>query len=324
MSILLLILKIIGIILLSVLGVLLLAVMLILFVPLRYKAEARVGELKKTVPYAAVQVTWLFRLIKLVVTMNGKSVDLSFRLAWIRKGKKASRDREDAKETEEPAEPVKTEKPEEPAKPAKAEETIKPADKKKIPEKKPDRQKKAGKNPKGPSVTQRIEGFTQKILSLPEKIMDLLLTVNEAIGGKTEKLGQMAERASDRIEDTVKKAERFMAEPTPSYMRWLLRRLCRMLRHFRIRNIKGYLHYGTGTPHMTAYAGGLISLILPASAQDFTLDPDFNNTVLHTEMTLNGHVRVCHAAALLIRMALKRDTWTLLKRIRKAGRKGGK
>ena len=77
--VLLMILKIIGIILLVILGLLLTAVLLILFVPVRYQADASFDGK----PDGEAAVSWLFRLVRIRVSYH-EHADVSGRVLWFK------------------------------------------------------------------------------------------------------------------------------------------------------------------------------------------------------------------------------------------------
>lgn len=79
LSILLLILKITGISLLCILGLILLVVVLVLFVPIRYKADVNYENALN----AAARVRWLWPLVNVKVTFDGKKLKLAARVLGI-------------------------------------------------------------------------------------------------------------------------------------------------------------------------------------------------------------------------------------------------
>lgn len=72
MSIVLLILKIVGIIILSLIGLLLAVVLLVLFCPLAYRIKGQYLTDEK--PYLNIRVTWLFRVISLIASYEDEFV----------------------------------------------------------------------------------------------------------------------------------------------------------------------------------------------------------------------------------------------------------
>ena len=392
MSVLLLILKVIGIILLLILGIILLAVLLLLFVPVRYSAKAAVPEdLRLQKPDILFEAGWLLKLVYFRFTLHGKDADAYLRLAWIRKKKggrapdaadedadegangpeavfEAGPETEVVHETVSEAEAVhetvseteavhetvsETEAVHETVSaPASVTEAWETADGQPSGHEENGEHRQTGKKPvfsglkkkktdagaktertdpetgaadkrpdRGKSLRKLGEKVSGAILSIPEKTVDLLLAINDALYGKTEALERMADRAADKVDGIRRKAAAFTKEPIPSYLLWLKGRALRMLRHYRIRSIEGYVDFGTGSPDTTAWTGGLLYMLLPASAEAFELRPDLEETCFDADVRACGHIRICHAAALLLRMALKRDTWRIIKRLRGKNRR---
>lgn len=67
-----------------------------------------------------------------------------------------------------------------------------------------------------------------------------------------------------------------------------------LLRHYKPRRIKGFLHFGTGDPMSTAYLTGILYIILPAKAEDFSVQPSFDEAVFETQISFHGRIRMCH------------------------------
>lgn len=67
-----------------------------------------------------------------------------------------------------------------------------------------------------------------------------------------------------------------------------------LLSHYKPRRIRGYLRFGAGDPALTGYLTGLIYLLLPARADQFSVMPDFHDTVFETEMIFTGYIRSVH------------------------------
>ena len=74
-----------------------------------------------------------------------------------------------------------------------------------------------------------------------------------------------------------------------------------LLRHYRPRRLSGFLHFGTGDPAATAQLTGLLYLVLPARADAFSLQPEFDEAMLEADVSLRGHIRACHLARVLWR-----------------------
>ncbi|MCD7736924.1 MAG: DUF2953 domain-containing protein, partial [Lachnospiraceae bacterium] len=67
-----------------------------------------------------------------------------------------------------------------------------------------------------------------------------------------------------------------------------------LLRHYRVRRGTGYFRFGTGDPALTGELAGLLYLILPTSCGELSIEPQFTDSMLETEMELYGHIRLLH------------------------------
>ena len=349
------ILKIIGIILLVILGLVLLILGLVLFVPFRYQA----GVVRSQgFPDGEASVTWLLRAVRLTVAFKDKKLKgalkvLCFTLkrfgSWDEADKKPSNEGGSTKE--QPADETQAQAAETQGQAAistaedqtvltsaeREDHKLQPeqlkaeSDQLKEKQKEEKKQKKAlkkqEKKPEKLSVKEKINRLINKnmerIAAAPQKAMDLLLMIIDAIDGKAQAAEALAEKLVKKAESAEKKAAPFLEAESINYFKWLLRRLGGLLHHFRIRRIKGFLKFGTGAPDMTGFLTGLLYRILPAGAAGYEVDPYFDQTVFETDTILKGHIRACHILWLVILAALRKDTWHMLRKLRRKD-KGGK
>ena len=128
---------------------------------------------------------------------------------------------------------------------------------------------------------QKIHRFFTAVCQLPGKLEE----AGKKIGGilkKPQEFSELAKKleAGDVLKDVM------------GYLKYILK-------HCSPRSVKGYLHFGTGDPAVTAQLTGLLYLVLPARADKFLLTPDFNEAVFETDLIMKGHVRVCHFLRIL-------------------------
>ncbi len=116
----------------------------------------------------------------------------------------------------------------------------------------------------------------------------------------------------DTINDIPTRVRTFIAKPQESLQRFsesihmlneagagevlkeCWNRLLQLLRHYRVREGEGYFRFGTGDPASTGELTGLIYMILPASCGKISIDPQFTESVLDTELHIRGHIRIIH------------------------------
>jgi hypothetical protein len=90
-----------------------------------------------------------------------------------------------------------------------------------------------------------------------------------------------------------------------------------LLGHFRPRRIEGYLRFGTGDPALSAQLTGVLYLLLPARADRFRIDTEFNDTVLETELVCRGHIRSCHVIRIIWQAFRNKKIRRLIRYLRK-------
>ena len=328
--ILLLILRICGFILLLLLALLLLILLLTLFVPIRYRIRV-VKEPALT--EAEGRISYLLRLVQLLVLYREQEAEISFRIAGrpLRQIRKSFRREKSGAKSEPPAGTGK----EEDDKRISPEETDHNKDNGHRSEQRerqePIRREKdnqvqirpAGRDePSGTSGSPDQEAHRSKNIS--QSVIALISSIPERLMNGILKLFDVLENGTDRADELLAGAEGlkdrtsflFDAE-TEHLVRLLFRSGKKMLRHFRPRQVQGYLHYGFDRPDLTAKCGGLLYCILPAGAKHFDIQPDWEETVFACSMTVSGHVRLCHVVFLALKLLLKRDTWRLIKKLRK-------
>ncbi|MDD2957923.1 MAG: hypothetical protein PHR92_05270 [Lachnospiraceae bacterium] len=337
------ILKIIGIILLIIISLVLLIILSTLFVPVRYRLTAQKNENNL---YGQVRLTWLLHLISFSVEYKENHPLIMVRLFgmdfnklvnwWKNAAKKLSRKKKTSKKKiTSKKKKTKSKKPERKKseasdlKAAKTEVltlgTAKTEIKKEelssgqaaepqklFPEK---TDSAVWEEPKASLgrlaiLKEKIKAFWDRLKLLFQKIKDLASSGNET----AEKIDRIKEKISDL-------KLQFWDDEAKNIYRKLLGHLQFIWKHFRPRKLKGWIRFGTGAPDITGELTGVIYLLLPASAADLTIIPDFNNLVLETDIMMKGHIRVFHlvrtAGALWFDKEVRRF-------IRRARAKGGK
>ena len=322
LHILLTLLKILGWVLLVVLGLILLITLIVLFAPVRYSGRA----VRETGwPEAEVSAGWLFSLIRVEAAFRDRKLSVKGRILWKSFGKSAETGNEESSPEAEEAPVIQVEEitPEPPAppeeiKPEPQTPAQKPPEKKpgkkpdKKPEKKPD--KKPEKKAPAQSLNERLSGLTETLVS---RIYDLL----DKAAGVLDQGEEAVWKAEKKIDDIKRKAEPFTSAASMQYYRRAVSRLLSALRHYMPRRLEGYLRFGTGSADTTGELTGLAYLLLPAGNGQFEICPDFYEAAIACDAGLSGRVRLCHAAAFLVKMLFDRHTWRLLKQLRRK-RKG--
>lgn len=132
----------------------------------------------------------------------------------------------------------------------------------------------------------------KKILRMAWAFLTGLTEIPERLSRIWDKAAGILHRPQEILELAKKLEAQALLGDGLGYLQYLLR-------HYKPRRITGYLRIGTDDPAMSAQLTGLIYLFLPARADQFTIDTEFNDFVFETEMICSGHIRVCHGIRVL-------------------------
>ncbi len=172
-----------------------------------------------------------------------------------------------------------------------------------------------------------------------------------------DRLFDLLDRADTKVDELDRKADEFCKKlrgidpltdwVSRGYYGWVLYKVLKMIAHFGVRKMRGHIRFGTGSPYLTAVAGGALYSWLPIdeitkagdeqetsvpgdemrlvpvrelpgelTEQQMILEADFYRLKMDVDTDFKGHMRVCHAAWLVIQAVTKRDTWMMLKKIK--------
>ena len=352
LSILLGILKIIGILLLTVLVLLLLVLSAILFAPVRY--HLRVEKTEEALEGMA-EISWL-HVIRARLSADGRRRThvLDIRIFGISPAKLHERLRRRKQKKKQQKEKQDTKK----QVPNEINRTNKTDKANKTKTESPDGQAEADSNkqrnicrqeqpsetdinePKeAPQTTgseetnsRQKEKLLARILEmiqmLPYKIRAFCATIKSNVE-RIRELGKQMKRMGERIWSRLQQAAEI-----PEKIQQLLdfvedyhlkelfaegkAELNDLWRHYRPRKATGYLQFGTGDPALTGELTGVLYLLLPAFSE-VQIEPDFNDPMLQTELELSGHIRACHLAATAWRLLRNKKLRRLIAKIRKKG-----
>ena len=352
LSILLGILKIIGILLLAVLVLLLLVLSAILFAPVRY--HLRVEKTEEALEGMA-EISWL-HVIRARLSADGRRRThvLDIRIFGISPAKLRERLRRRKQKKKQQKEKQDTKK----QAPNEINRTNKTDKANKTKTESPDGQAEADRNKQrnicrqeqpsetdinepeeAPQTTgseetnsRQKEKLLARILEmiqmLPYKIRAFCATIKSNVE-RIRELGKHMKRMGERIWSRLQQAAEI-----PEKIQQLLdfvedyhlkelfaegkAELNDLWRHYRPRKATGYLQFGTGDPALTGELTGILYLLLPAFSE-VQIEPDFNDPMLQTELELSGHIRACHLAATAWRLFRNKKLRRLIAKIRKKG-----
>lgn len=259
-------LKIIGILILVILGLFFLLTGIVLFVPIRYRIEAK-GKSTLQSLEMKMNFSWLLHLLSGYVCYRDEKVDWQVRTAW--KKWNISRSEKVAKVEIKPqnfkkSEEIQNQKEEK--KPEKDIEEEKIQQSKNVVNKEERQQRKRKNN----SFANKFQKFFQKIKCIICNLCDKI----KLLGEKKDKVVEFLEN------ETHQKA-------------WgiVKREVIRILKYLRPKKIKGRIRFGFSDPYLTGKTLAILSICYPFYANEISIEPDFENNVLEGELNIKGRMR---------------------------------
>ena len=295
MTVILLILKIVGILLLSLMGIVLFLLALVLFVPIRYQIS---GEIEETVKLQG-KIHWLLHIVSFSFSYEGETSDYGLRIFGFRVGfgkKKASAlDEEDFSEEEITSEAAEKGASEPLVLADKEEES----DVTKQTEKTDTRifkKQKVQRN--SSSIWQRIRRFLQRI---QQKVKRLFHAVR-----------QLPQKITD-----IKTL--FTDETSKKSVSLLFAELKYLLRHSRFRKIKTRLLFSLGDPATTGQILGILCMIPMLYQYEINIYPDFEaeKPYIKGSYFIKGYVRLVHGLISFVRLWKEKEFRKFVKTILK-------
>lgn len=289
MSVILFILKLIGIILLVLLGIIVTLLILVLFVPIRYDVS---GELETEIA-VHVKVTWLLHLISFVLDYEKGETVTCLRIMGIRKKAKAKSALEEETWEDEPENTTEDETDEEFV--DEAERQPEPALTDKAENIETDSAQADGDITK---VT-----FIERIRSRIQAFGESVRKLKGAAGQLSGKLSAIKEIITDEANQSVVQAVFF--------------ELGYCLRHFKFRKLVTDLRFSTGDPAKTGQTLGVLCLFPILYQYQVNIFPDFEADEFYIKGTfeIKGHVRAVHLLAVLLRLWKKKEVRALVKKL---------
>ncbi len=304
MSVFLLILKIIGITLLAVIGLLLLVILLILFVPVRYCADA--SYLQK--PNVAGKVTWLLHILSFRFSYDENGFTKHFRIFGIdllNRKKKEKRARKPKKQKKPKKEKPLNRLPEE------SEYTLEGFDA-------PDEKEQdvtsfdapKDENSERESAPEEEKGFFAKLKEFAGKIFDLITHFTDKVKAVFEKIRSVKDNlekyisviSNERNQQTIKNA---------------LAQILKVLYSVRPRKWKGYARFGMEDPATTGQILAILSVLYPWIGPHMKIEPDFEEQIVEGETYIKGRIFVIVLLVAAWKLYFDKDLRKMLKSLKK-------
>ena len=337
------ILKTAGVILLVILGSVLLLAALLLFVPVRYRAEGELAEAGGR--KAAVRFSWLLSVITVRIEY-ADGLKMAVRAAgipihperWVRRAsgkadpekKKGSVKMGSVKK--EPAKDVPGMKDRDPE----AAGLPSPADGAAL----RDREAAAGKgagmrdaprreggsfcggglgqagNPAGESG-RRASGIASKIASWEDRLRGLAAASADALRGIAQMLKGLLENAEGIRENVNYYRGLLTEEESLKTVRLIRTHLIKLLSHVKPGRLSVNLTVGADDPSITGKVLAVNGMLYPWIGEAVCITPDFEKECLYGDFCAKGRIRACVALYHILRVILDRRTWTLIRRLKK-------
>lgn len=298
-SILLTILKILGIILLVLLGIILTVILSVLFVPVRYRLDAH-RDLQEQAPvYAAVKATWLLHLISVFfsypdaayvcVKLFGITLYRSDREKKPKKTKKKKEPKKQENSEENPEEnTVKSEETlEESTEPTESAET-------------------ADSDGFEDEETEEKPTFKEFFSKLWDKIKNIQYTITQIC---------------DKIKHIVKNIKYYIkviqSNTFKNAFSLCSGELFKLLKSIRPRKVKGKLLIGTGDPASTGQVLAIYGILYPFIGNHIDITPDFEQQIVEGELLVKGKITVFKALKMAVVIFFNKDVRRLLKLLKR-------
>lgn len=340
MEIIFLILKTVGIILLVVLCLLLAVLALVLFVPVKYRAEGSLPEGGK--PQAYIRVTWLLRFISFRMEYAGglrmtvKAAGIRIRPErWKRRGK-APEDREPEPDVKEKAggPPPERRKPPEAGEAReihKARESGETREsgkssgtaKKRLPGPQMP-EKAAGEKGNAEKEEPSEKTFPSPKSRMTERVRKWAGALKRAAGRLSEAL-KNAERSWERILEKLEcireTAVYYRDLLTEDAVRETIRRIWKhgkeLFSHMKPRKLSAEVTVGSEDPAVTGKVLAVYGMLYPWIGGEVRVAPDFERERLCGEFYAEGRIRACVVLYHVLSVVLDKKTWTLIRRLKR-------
>lgn len=308
LHILFLILKIIGILLAVLFGLILLIIGIVLFVPVCYRGKVQ-GDLDGRELEGCAKVSWLFGLVRAVLTLKNGKTDMSVRIAWKRIGEQKEEKKDEHIKTESKTE-SKTVSQKEPEmesqklQPLEKVEKSTPSDPQKVSEEPgiPERAEKKSeqsrtvhqKSSEEKRHQKKSEKDTADDRSKIEKITDKIKCTFDRFCDKMNEITEKKEKLADFLRDKTHR-EAFAKLKKEGF---------RLLKKLMPGKIQGDVTFGFEDPSMTGKALAWISMLYPWIGEHTDITPDFEQRKLSGNLSIQGRLYVVTPVAAAVRLVM--------------------
>ena len=313
-SVLLAVLKIIGLIILWLLIIVLALLLFILISPIRYRGRADVhGKI-----LVQAKVSWLLHILSITFDWKDKKTDLVIKIFGVplKSGKKnvpsedtggdeeeeGSAEQPSGKEKETEGKEPKKKKTEESSQEApKPEETVRP-EAKKAEETSPKSDGQTQKNEEMPEPEEEAEDFLRKLSKTAHKIKDTLSRAVHTFDPEGPLMMKLDFITNLRTKHAIGLALRFVG--------WLLK-------HILPRKGSGYIRYGFEDPSLTGRVLAAVAAAVPLHKNEIMVQPVFTEAVFECDAVLKGKIVLGLILVKAAALVLKKDVLFVIRNYKK-------
>lgn len=299
MSVLLFILKLIGIVLLVILGLILVAVVLVLSVPVRYRIS---GQIEDEIAVHA-KITWLLHAISYTFDYQEGEAHSCLRILGFRKkpGAKSALDEEDELDRDDKFDEDSehgTEIESDIEGNSKAEYELRTEEK------------------SDAEISSPVNEVSSPFRRVIERIRIFFATIKSKIETFFEILRKIKRTIPQILDKTFSLKEIIVDEMNQFVIKQVLAELKYLLGHFKFRKLVTDLRFATGDPATTGQALGVLCMLPVLYQYQVSIVPDFESEEFYVKGTfeIKGRVRGVHAVRSLLRLIKQKEVRIFLKK----------
>ena len=286
-SVLLTLLKIIGIALLVLLGLLLVLLLIVLFVPLRYRIK---GYYKEEL-VCSMKATWLLHLVTVSLNFN-KELVTSFKILGIDVSKFLNNKENSETENKNKEVPSEQSKPDNSVEQKESANNNDNRDNSK--EKTSEISSTA--NQKTDASDNKEDCESHKSQSVFSKIKQFFIGIKDKILSVYAKIREIIHNIKNKKDSVERYIRILQREEVKGAFSLCKKRIIKMIKHLLPRHMKIFLHLGMDDPSSTGYIIGIYNLLSDKLRRQITLKPEFEEVILEADFMIKGH---CHAIRFL-------------------------
>lgn len=319
-SVLLTILKIIGIILLVLLGIILAVLLLVMFVPVRYRLDAH-RDLQEEAPVVAdIKATWLLHLISVLFSypdsayVNVKVLGISVYRSDQEKEPKEPKAKKAKKKDSQNVQETSQTNTETSLKTEEIKDDKDDRKKAELSQTESDKEAKQDKNDQETAGTTDASGEDKEeaptikhfFVALWDKIKNIKYTINQIY---------------DKIKDIVKNIKYYLkviqSETFKNAFGLCSGQLFSLLKSIRPRKVKGKVLIGTGDPASTGQVLSVYGMLYPFLGNNISVIPDFERQIVEGELLVKGRITVFKAVKMALVIFFNKDVRRVLKLLKR-------